>query len=76
MVRMGEAAKDTRIPLSRACLRVKKSYNQLRRQLALGLVGGGFDDNIGYYLNLAEVERLEAEGSPEPRGDCVPPRSP
>jgi len=73
---MGEEAKETRIPLSRACLRVKKSYNQLRRLLALGLVSGGFDDNIGYYVDPADVERLEAKGSPESCGDCVPPRAP
>jgi len=73
---MDEEAKDTRIPLSRACLRVKKSYNQLRRLLALGLVGGGFDEDIGYYIHPADVERLEAGCSPESGGDCVPPRAP
>ena len=73
---MGEEAKDTRITLSRACLRVKKSYNQLRRLLALGLVGGGFDDHIGYYVDPADVERLETEGSPESCGDRVSPGAP
>lgn len=73
---MTEEAQQTRIPLSRACLRVKKSYNQLRRLLALRLVTGGFDENIGYYVNSSDVERLEEETWPHSCRDGVPPRAP
>jgi hypothetical protein len=53
---------DSRVPVSQACLTVKKSYNQLRRLLALGLVRGGFDAGIGYYIDAEDVRCL-AEGA-------------
>jgi hypothetical protein len=49
---------DSRVPVSQACLTVKKSYNQLRRLLALGVVRGGFDAEIGYYIDAADVRSL------------------
>lgn len=51
----------SRVPLSRACLAAHKSYNQLRRLLALGLVRGGWDAQLGYFIEQADVDRLRRE---------------
>jgi hypothetical protein len=61
---------DAKIPISRACLRVRLSYNQLRRLLAVGAVKGGFDADVGYYIDSTDLERLEAELS-SPAGSTV-----
>ncbi len=57
---MGTSA-EARIPISRACLAAKKSYNQLRRLLALGRVRGGWDPEVGYFIEGRELKRLARE---------------
>lgn len=58
---MSEENNKARIPIGRACLRVRLSYNQLRRLLAVGAVKGGFDADVGYYIDARDLGRLEAE---------------
>ncbi len=60
---MSEENNKARIPIGRACLRVRLSYNQLRRLLAVGAVQGGIDPDVGYYVDSTDLERLEAERS-------------
>lgn len=58
---MSEENNKARIPIGRACLRVRLSYNQLRRLLAIGAVQGGFEPEVGYYVDSSDLARLEAE---------------
>ena len=58
---MSEENNKAKIPIGRACLRVRLSYNQLRRLLAVGAVTGGFDPDVGYFIDATDLERLEAE---------------
>lgn len=67
---MSKENNKARIPIGRACLRVRLSYNQLRRLLAIGTVQGGFDPGVGYFIDATDLERLEAELS-SPAGSTV-----
>ena len=67
---MSKESNKARISISRACLRARLSYNQLRRLLAVGAVKGGFDPHVGYYMDATDLERLEAELS-SPAGSMV-----
>jgi hypothetical protein len=47
-------ADPAKTPVSIAALRLRLSYNQVRRLLSLGNLPGGFDPEVGYYVDLRD----------------------
>ena len=46
-----------KVPVAQAALRLKLSYNQVRRLIAIGEIQGGYEDGLGYYVFAAALEQ-------------------
>lgn len=59
-ITMGERK---RIALGRACVTLKRSYNQTQRLVMVGALRGGQDESGKWWVDAADLERFQREES-------------